>query len=364
MTEANTKQTGEFHLEAAFDPFRCRFNPLGCRALNSGVGMRRREFMAGLAGAAALPLAARAQPTAVPVVGLLSPQSSGPTTAKRVAGFLRGLSELQYVAGENVSIEYRWAEGHYDRLPALADDLVRRQVAVIVAPTQDAALAAKAATATIPIVFNVGGDPVAFGLVASMNRPGGNATGVSMFTNLLEAKRLGLLQEMVPGIKAVGLLMNPNKASAESQLQEVQTAVRALGLQLHVGRASSDPDIDAAFTSLVAAGAQAILTAADPFLASRIDKLVALTAKHRMPAIWEWPDFVDSGGLMSYGTSIVDNYRQVGVYTGKVLKGEKPAELPVMQPVKFELAINLKTAKTLGIDVPATLLARADGVIE
>jgi len=197
-----------------------------------------------------------------------------------------------------------------------------------------------------------------------MNRPGGNATGVSMFTNQLEAKRLGLLHEMAPHIKAVGLLMNPNKASAESQLKEVQTAARSLGLQVHVGRASNDSDIDAAFTSLVEAGAKSLLTAADPFLASRIDKLVALAAKHSMPAMWEWPNFVESGGLMSYGTSIVDNYRQVGVYTGKVLKGEKPAELPVMQPVKFELAINLKTARTLGIEVPASLLARADDVIE
>jgi putative tryptophan/tyrosine transport system substrate-binding protein len=326
--------------------------------------MKRRTFMAGLAGAAAFPLAARAQQPGMPVVGLLSPQSPGALTATRIAGFLQGLSELQYVVGQNVAIEYRWAEGHYDRLPALAEDLVRQQVTVIAAPTQDAALAAKAATATIPIVFNVGGDPVGSGLVASMNRPGGNATGISMFTNQLEAKRLGLLREMLPGIKAVGLLMNPNKASAENQLREVQAAARSLGLQLHVGRASSDTDIDAAFASLVDAGAQALLTAADPFLASRIGKLVALAAKHSMPAMWEWPDFVEGGGLMSYGSSIVDNYRQVGVYTGKVLKGEKPAELPVMQPVKFELAINLKTARTLGIEVPATLIARADDVIE
>jgi putative ABC transport system substrate-binding protein len=328
------------------------------------MGMKRRTFMAGLAGVAAFPLGARAQQTNLPVVGVLSPQSPGALVATRMAGFLQGLSELQYVVGQNVAIEYRWAEGHYDRLPALAEDLVRRQVTVIAAPTQDAALAAKAATATIPIVFNVGGDPVGFGLVASMNRPGGNATGVSMFTNQLEAKRLGLLREMLPGIKAVGLLMNPNKVSAENQLREVQAAARSLGLQLHVARASSDIDIDAAFASLVDAGAQALLTAADPFLASRIDKLVALTAKHSMPAIWEWLDFVEGGGLMSYGSSIVDNYRQLGIYTGKVLKGEKPAEMPVMQPVKFQLAINLKTARTLGIEVPATLIARADDVIE
>ncbi len=320
--------------------------------------------MAGLAAAAAFPLAARAQQTGLPVVGVLSPQSAGPMTASRMAGLLQGLSELQYVVGQNVAIEYRWAEGHYDRLPALADDLVRRKVAVIAAPTQDAALAAKAATATIPIVFNIGGDAVESGLVASMNRPGGNATGVSMFTNELEAKRLGLLREMVPGFKTIGVLANPNKSSAESQLREVQTAAGSLGLQLHVSRMSSDPEIDAAFESLAKAGVQALLATADPFLAGRRDKLVALASKYNMPAIWEWPDFVEGGGLMSYGTSIVTNYRQVGVYTGRVLKGEKPAELPVMRPVQFELAINLKTAKTLGIEVPATLIARADQVIE
>src|SRR5271169_3943639 len=204
--------------------------------------MRRRKFIAGLAGAAAFPFAARAQSASIPVVGVLSPQSPGPMSAKRIEGFVQGLSELQYVAGRNVAIEYRWAEGRYDRLPALADDLVRLQVAVIAAPTQDAALAAKAATATIPIIFNVGGDPVRFGLVASMNRPGGNATGISMFSNELEAKRLGLLQEMVPGIRATGLLMNPDNASAENQLREVQAAARALGLKLHVGRARSDQD--------------------------------------------------------------------------------------------------------------------------
>jgi putative ABC transport system substrate-binding protein len=247
--------------------------------------MKRRTFMTGLAGAAAFPLPARAQQAGIPVVGLLSPQSPGPMTAKRIGGFLQGLSELQYAVGQNVAIDYRWAEGHYDRLPAFAEDLVRRQVAVIVAPTLDAALAAKAATSTIPIVFNIGGDPVEYGLVASMNRPGGNATGISMFTNQLEAKRLGLLQEMVPRIKAVGLLMNPNKASSENQLREVQAAARSLGLQLHVGRASSDAEIDAAFANLVDAGAQALLTAADPFLASRVDRLVALAAKNTMPDV-------------------------------------------------------------------------------
>jgi ABC-type uncharacterized transport system substrate-binding protein len=326
--------------------------------------MRRRDFMTLIGGATAWPIAVRAQPASMPVVGVLSPQSAGKATATRIAGFLQGLSELQYVPGQNVAIEYRWAEGHYERLAALADDLVRRQVAVIVAPTQDAAIAAKAATATTPIVFNTGGDAVQSGLVSSMNRPGGNATGVSMFSEELEAKRLGLLCEMLPRFKSIGVLTNPNKSTFESQLREVQEAARSLGLQLYVSRVSSDPEIDAAFASLAKAGAQALLATADPFLAARRDKLVTLAARHNIPAMWEWPDFVEGGGLISYGTSIVDNYRQVGVYTGKILKGEKPAELPVVRPVRFELAINLKTAKTLGIEVPANLIARADDVIE
>jgi putative ABC transport system substrate-binding protein len=326
--------------------------------------MRRRKFIAGLAGAAAFALAAGAQQSGVPVVGVLSPQSSGPTTANRIAGFLQGLSESGFVEGQNVAIEYRWAEGHYDRLPALANDLVRRRVAVIAATTQDAALAAKAVTATILIVFNMGGDPVRFGLVASMNRPGGNATGISMFTNQIEAKRLGLLHEIVPRPTAIGVLINPKNASAEIQMQEVQGAARSLGLQVHVRNVSSDSDLDAAFEGLVQAGTGALMAAADPFLASQRDRLVALASKHGLPAMWEWPDFVEDGGLMSYGTSIVDSYRQVGVYTGRVLRGEAPAELPVVQPVKFVLAINLKTAKALGLEVPPSLLARADEVIE
>jgi putative ABC transport system substrate-binding protein len=325
--------------------------------------MRRREFIGLVGAAAAWPVMVRAQQTGLPVVGVLSPQSPG-SAAGRVAGFLKGLSESNYVDGRNVAIEYRWAEGHYDRLPALASDLVRRRVAVIVAPTQDAALAAKAATSTIPIVFNTGGDPVGFGLVTSMNRPGGNATGVSMFTNQLEAKRLGLLHEMVPKAMSVGVLINPDKATAESQLQEVQVAARSIGLQIHVRRVNNDRGLDAAFESLVQAGAGALMATADPFFAGQRARLVGLAAKHRLAAVWEWPDFVEGGGLMSYGTNIVDSYRQVGAYTGKILQGEKPAEMPVVQPVTFVTAINLKTAKTLGIEVPATLLARADQVVE
>ena len=326
--------------------------------------MRRRQFIAGVAGSVAFPLAGRALPANVPVVGVLSFNSAGPMMASRIDGFLRGLSELNYVADQNVSIEYRWAEFHGDRVPALADDLVRRRVAVIATFNGFTALAAKAATATIPIVFGVGDDPVKMGLVASMNRPGGNATGVSMFTGELDAKRLGLLREMVPAGKAVGFLINPNNAMGENQLREVQSAAGSLGLQLYVGRVSGDTDIDAAFESLVHAGVQMLLVAADPFFAGRRDKLVALAAKHSLPSMWEWPEFVEGGGLMSYGTSIIDTFRQVGVYTGRVLKGENPTDLPVIRPVKFELVVNLKTAKTLGIEVPPTLLGRADEVIE
>jgi putative tryptophan/tyrosine transport system substrate-binding protein len=235
---------------------------------------------------------------------------------------------------------------------------------VIAAPTEDAALAAKAATATIPIVFNVAADPIKLGLVAGVKRPNGNATGVSLFASEIEAKRLGLLQEMVAGARAAGLLINPDNVGAESQAREVQDAARVLGLRLHVGRANSEADIDAAFESLVKAGARILLVAADPYLASRRDQLVALAARHNMPAMWERPDFVEGGGLMSYGASLVDNYRQLGVYTGRILKGEKPARLPVLRPLKFELAINLKTAKTLGIDVSPILAARADLVIK
>jgi putative ABC transport system substrate-binding protein len=328
------------------------------------MSMRRRQFIAGVAGSVAFPLAGRALPANMPVVGVLSFNSAGPMMVSRIDGFLQGLSELHYVADQNVAIEYRWAEFHNDRLPALADDLVRRQVAVIATFNRLTALAAKAATATIPIVFGVGDDPVKVGLVASMNRPGGNATGVSMFTTELDAKRLGLLGEMVPAGKAVGLLINPNNASGENQLREVQSAAGSLGLELHVGRVSGDTDIDAAFESMVHAGARMLLVAADPFFVGRRDKLVALAARHGLPSMWEWPEFVEGGGLMSYGTSIIDTFHQVGVYTGRILKGENPADLPVIRPVKFELVINLKTAKTLGIEVPATLLARADRVIE
>ena len=327
--------------------------------------MQRRDLVKAMVGAAAgWPLSANAQQAAMPVVGFLSPLALTPAMASRLSGFLAGLSELQYVEGRNVRIDYRWAEGHYDRLPALAAELVRQKVDVIAALTQDAALAAKAATATVPIVFNIGGDPIQSGLVASMNRPGGNATGISMFTNQLEAKRLGLLRQMAPKVTVVGVLINPSNASAEGQLKEVHAAARSLGLQVHVRRVSSYGEFAPAFEGLVQAGAGALIVGADPYLSAQREALVAFAETHRLPAMWEWPDFVEAGGLMSYGTSIVDNYRQAGVFTGRILKGEAPAGMPVVQPVKFVLAINLRTAKSLGIEVPTTLLGGADTVIE
>jgi putative ABC transport system substrate-binding protein len=326
--------------------------------------MRRRTFVAGLAGAAVWPRVAFVQQQAMPVVGFLASQPAGPASAGRVAAFVQGLSEQDFVEGRNVAIEYRWAEGHYDRLPALVDDLVRRRVAVIAATTQDAALAAKAGTTTIPVVFNVGGDPVKFGLVASLNRPGGNVTGVNMFTSDLQAKRLGLLHEMTPKAAVIGSLINPNNSTTVDQSKQMQESARQLGLRLLVRDARNDSDIEPAFESLVRDGTDAFVVAADPFLSSQRDRLVKLAAKHRLPAMWEWFDSIEAGGLMSYGTSIEESYRQVGVYAGRVLKGEKPAEMPVMRPVQFDLGINLNTAKALGIEVPATLLARADRVIE
>lgn len=325
--------------------------------------MKRRDFIGAFSSAAAAwPIAANAQRADPPVVGFLSPTSPGPSMASRLDGFLKGLAEQRFTPGENVIIDYRWAEGHYERLRPLADDLVRRRVAVIAALTQDATLAARAATATIPIAFNIGGDPVQLGLAASMSRPGRNATGMSMLTNQLETKRLGLLHEMVPKVAAIGVLINPDNNNADNQQRELEAASRALGLQIHVRRANRD--LAPACDALVQAGARALIPASDPFFASQREALVALAAKYRLPAIWEWPDFVEAGGLMSYGSSIVDSYREVGVYVGRILRGEAPAALPVMQPTKVVFAVNLTTARSLGIDVPATLIGRADDVIE
>jgi putative ABC transport system substrate-binding protein len=327
------------------------------------ANVRRREFITLLGGAAAaLPLSARAQQPGTPVIGFLSSRS--PDESKHlVNAFRAGLHTGGYVEGESVAIEYRWAEGEYDRLPALAIDLVRRAVAVLVTTGgEPSALAAKSATSTIPIVFAVGGDPVRTGLVASLSRPGGNATGVSLLTTETEAKRLGLLSELVPSAAVIGVLINPQGAGAQSQ--EVQEAARAIGRQVRIANAGNDRELEVAFSTLVQQRANALLVGADPFFDTRRDRIVALAAQFKLPAIYQFRDYAVAGGLMSYGISIMDGYRQVGIYTGRVLKGTKPADLSIYQSIKFEAVINLKTAKTLGLEVPPTLLARTDEVIE
>jgi len=326
------------------------------------LNVGRREFITVLGGAVAWPLAARAQQAAMPVIGFLNGQSPE-TFAHLLRAFRQGLNETGHIEGRDATIEYLWAEGYVDRLPALAGDLVRRQVTVIVA-AGGAHLAAKAATNTIPIVFTTPGEPVREGLVASFNRPGGNATGVSVFSVTLEAKRLELLHELVPKATTIGVLLDPTFSSVDLQLSEVQTAARATGHELRVLSVSSDADIDAAFSTLVEIHAGGLVVGGNPFLNSRRNKLIALAARHAIPAVYEPRESSIAGGLMNYGPSITDVYRQVGVYTGRILKGEKPADLPVLQPTKFELIINLRTAKVLGLDVPPTLLARADEVIE
>ena len=328
--------------------------------------LKRRAFIALLgAAAAAWPLAARAQQT-IPVVGFVYTgpgQQTSSEAAPFVTAFQQGLREVGFIEGQNVAVEYRWPGGQYDRLPALAAELVHRQVAVVVGNTP-LAMAAKTATATIPIVFFTGTDPVKLGLVASFNRPGGNATGVSFWSAALDAKRLGLLHELLPQATAIAAIVNPNFLTTAGQLKDLQDAARALGQQIHILQASTEGELDRAFATLAQQRPNALIVAAAPFFTARRKELVALADRNRIAAIYSWREFPAAGGLMSYGASFTDVFRQVGVYTGRILKGEKPADLPVLQPTKFELIINAKTAKSLGLQIPDRLLAIADEVIE
>jgi putative ABC transport system substrate-binding protein len=326
--------------------------------------IRRREIIALIAGAAAWPLAARAQQPAMPVIGILGSVSPAP-----YAGFIeaikQGLREAGYVEGHNIAIEYRWAEGQYDRLPQQALELVDRGVAVIILVGGGPTIAtAKAATATIPIVFVMGDDPVKSGAVAALNRPGGNATGVSLLTVAMEAKRLQLVHELVPNVSLVATIVNPNNPQAAEQLQELQAAARTLGVEVEIFKAGSPSEIDTAFASLVGRRAGALLVAADAFFNTRKEQFVVLSGRHALPTIFHLREFTAAGGLMSYGPSLADAYRQEGIYAGRILKGEKPTDLPVELPTKFDLAVNLKTAKALGLELSPTFIARADEVIE
>ena len=323
----------------------------------------RRELLILLGGAVMAPRGLRAQQKAMPVIGYLGAGSPGPN-APLVAAFHQGLSETGWVEGQNLAIEYRWAEGRYDRLPALAADLVGRQVDVIAASDVPAARAAKSATSTIPIVFAVGTDPVGDGLVASLARPGGNLTGVTFIMTELLPKRLELLSELVPQAEVIALLVNPNNANAEPQTRDAREASRVKGVQLLILKAGSESEIDAAFATLVQGQAGALVVGADGFFFSRRDQLVALASRHAVPAIYDVREYAATGGLISYGASLTAAYREAGIYAARILKGEKPADLPVQQPTTFELVVNLKTAKALGLTIPPSILARADEVIE
>jgi putative ABC transport system substrate-binding protein len=326
--------------------------------------MRRREFITFLGGAAASPLAAHAQQSAMPVVGFMSGRS--PEDSKHlVAAFRQGLSEAGFVEGQTIVIEYRWGLGQYDRMPALAADLVNRQVAVLVGVGGDvSALAAKRATSTIPIVFGTGSDPIKAGMVESLARPGGNATGYSLLTNQMEPKRLNMLHDLVPGAAVIGVLLNPNFPPAARQLQDLEEAARTIGQKLFVSKASNDVALNAAFTSLVQQRVEALLVAADPYFDTRRDEIIAFANQNRLPAIYQFREYAIAGGLISYGPSITDLYRQAGIYAGRILKGAKPADLPVVQPTTFDFVINLKTAKAIGFTVPQGLVNAADEVIE
>jgi putative ABC transport system substrate-binding protein len=328
--------------------------------------MKRREFITLiLSAAAAWPLTVQAQQATMPVIGFLNSRSLDEVMKQAVTAFRSGLQTNGYVEGQNVVIEYRWAEGEYNRLTGLASDLVRRGVAVLVATGgEPSVLAAKAATSNIPIVFTIGGDPVQLGLVGSLNRPGGNATGISLLTNPADAKRLGLLNETVPTAGVFGVLINQNFQGAEGQLRELQEAGRALGRPIQIVNAGNDQELEAALATLAQQRAVALLVAADPFFATRRDRIVAMAAQRKLPAIYELREYAEAGGLMSYGINLKDGYHQVGVYTGQVLKGAKPADLPVHQSTKFEFLINLKTAKALGVKFSDNVLSLADEVIE
>jgi putative ABC transport system substrate-binding protein len=327
--------------------------------------VNRRQFIALLGGAAAWPMAARAQQPSIPVVGVLTPGSAAGASQYLFDGLRRGLAEAGYVDGGNVALEYRLADGHYDRLPELAADLVRRGVAVIAACGSSApGLAAKTATSTIPIVFQTGADPVSDGLVTSMNRPGGNVTGVSRMNVAIDSKRLELLHEALPKASVIACLINPASPRAEGQIRQLQASAGTLGLKLEIAKASSEGELGVAFAAMVKADVNAVFVASDPSYSALHWQIALWAVRHGLPTMFAARVPITTAGLMSYDSSITDSYRQVGVYVGRILKGEKPADLPVLQPTKFELVINLKVAKVLGVELPSTLLARADEVIE
>jgi putative ABC transport system substrate-binding protein len=326
--------------------------------------MRRRDFIALIAGASGWPLGARAQQASIPVVGFMSGRAPE-DSADLVTAFRQGMAESGFVDGQNVTIEFRWANGDYDRLPALVADLVNRKVAVLVGVGGDvSAIAAAKATTTIPVVFGMGGDPVKTGIVASFNRPGGNVTGYTIWTNEMESKRLGLLRELVPAIAVIGVLVNPRFPPTAQELDDLESAAKGVGQRLFVGHANDDPELAAALASFVDQHVGALLVTASPFFDTRRNRIISFVAQNRLPAIYHFREYAMAGGLISYGPNIAESYKNAGAYAGRILKGEKPGDLPILQPSKFDFVINLKTAKALGLTVPPTLLAEAGEVIE